>query len=336
MAAGFKSATVNAASVPATQTDFPTYVDLDRLGITTLAEAESVRVYADSGKTTEWAREIVSLTEMHVKVPSLTSTVVMYVDYDGIRADYAVTDTYGRNNVWSDYAAVYHLEGDSPDSTASGNNGTNSNTTFSTGNGKIRQGVGFGTAGRAHRISMNSTNMPQTTASRTVSAWGRYTVSGAEVILFMYGNGGATGGMFTCGFNGTGAFMYGIARDLVVILSHTIDVWYKFDTTYNGTTTTIYRNGASIGSGTPVLNTGNIATAAIGADNGTWSAAAGTKGNIDEVRVSTLSRSANWITTEYNNQNAESTFWGTWTTFSGGGFTPNPLMHQRMMASGMI
>jgi hypothetical protein len=47
MAAGFKKATVRAADVPSTLTNFPTYVDLDRLGITTLAEAQSVRVYAD-------------------------------------------------------------------------------------------------------------------------------------------------------------------------------------------------------------------------------------------------------------------------------------------------
>ena len=44
MAAGFKTATVNASDVPSTQTNFPSYVDLSRLGITTLAEAESVRV----------------------------------------------------------------------------------------------------------------------------------------------------------------------------------------------------------------------------------------------------------------------------------------------------
>jgi len=29
--------------------------------------------------------------------------------------------------------------------------------------------------------------------------------------------------------------------------------------------------------------------------------------------------SANWITTEYNNQNDEAAFWGTWTDAGGGG-----------------
>jgi len=110
MASGFKQATVNASDVPATLTNYPAYVALSRLGITTLAEAQSVRCYSDSAKTTELAREIVSVTEMHVKVSSLTSTFVLYVDWDGARADYAATDTYGRNAVWSDYAFVFHFE----------------------------------------------------------------------------------------------------------------------------------------------------------------------------------------------------------------------------------
>ena len=62
----FVKATVRAADVLATQTNFPAYVNLTRLGITGLAQAQSVRVYSDVGKTTELAREIVSASEMHV------------------------------------------------------------------------------------------------------------------------------------------------------------------------------------------------------------------------------------------------------------------------------
>jgi hypothetical protein len=112
MSTGFKSATVASGDVPDTQSNFPVYVDLKRMnGGTSLsaADAASIRVYSDSGKTTELAREIVSVDEMHVKVTSLTNTFTIYVDWDGSSADYAVTDTYGRNAVWSDYRAVYHL-----------------------------------------------------------------------------------------------------------------------------------------------------------------------------------------------------------------------------------
>jgi hypothetical protein len=35
-------------------------------------------------------------------------------------------------------------------------------------------------------------------------------------------------------------------------------------------------------------------------------------GKIDEVRLRASVLSANWITTEYNNQSDESSFWPTW------------------------
>ena len=142
MAAGFKKATVRAADVPSTQTDFPSYVDLDRIGVTTLAEAQSIRVYADEAKTVEWAREIVSATEMHVKVPSLTSTVDIYVDWDGVRSDYAVGATYGRNAVWVDYEFVSH-DGGGTDST--GNHSTTAEGGVTSGGitGKIGVGTSY-------------------------------------------------------------------------------------------------------------------------------------------------------------------------------------------------
>src|SRR6056297_2303141 len=111
-----KTATVNASDVAATLTNFPAYVDLSRVGITTLAEAESVRVYSDAAKTTELAREIVSASEMHVLIPSLTTSTQIWVDFDGVRSDYAVGATYGAEAVWSTFEGVWHLQ-DTTDST---------------------------------------------------------------------------------------------------------------------------------------------------------------------------------------------------------------------------
>jgi len=45
-------------------------------------------------------------------------------------------------------------------------------------------------------------------------------------------------------------------------------------------------------------------------------------GKIGEARLKDSALSANWITTEYNNQNDEAAFWGTWTD-AGGGATAN-------------
>jgi hypothetical protein len=154
MASGFKKSEAPGSTlVPTTQTDFPVYVDLQRLGITTLAEANSVRVYADQAKTTEWAREIVSVNEMHFKVPSISATTVSYIDWDGERSDYAIDATYGAENVWTNnYVAVWHLEedptGSSPqmqDSTANANHGTTVGTFSSSDSivGTIGEGLKF-------------------------------------------------------------------------------------------------------------------------------------------------------------------------------------------------
>ncbi|MBF0224596.1 MAG: hypothetical protein HQK76_03990 [Desulfobacterales bacterium] len=168
MAAGFKTATVNASDVPATATNFPAYVDLSRLGITTLAEAQSVRVYADSGKTTEWAREIVSETEMHVKVPSLTSTTSMYVDWDGSSSDYSAGDTYGSNAVWSDYSSVYHLESLTADNSGNGLTLTNTGS-VTNGTGQLGDGANFTGAAKYLRNTTSLTSAG--TSAFTFSLW---------------------------------------------------------------------------------------------------------------------------------------------------------------------
>jgi hypothetical protein len=68
----------------------------------------------------------------------------------------------------------------------------------------------------------------------------------------------------------------------------------------------MYMNGAStttapaltINTNTTTLTLGDIADGNFGLN-----------GTLDEVRISNIARSANWITTEYNNQSAPSSFY---------------------------
>src|SRR5690606_376653 len=81
-----------------------------------------IRVYSDEAKTTELAREVVSCDtgtetgELHVKIPSLTTSTVIYIDVDGSRTEPAADSTYGSEAVWSDYEFVSH-DGGITDST---------------------------------------------------------------------------------------------------------------------------------------------------------------------------------------------------------------------------
>ena len=334
MAAGFKTATVNAASVPATQTDMPSYVDLARIGITTLAEAESVRVYADSGKTTEWAREIVSVTEMHVKVPSLTSTVVMYVDWDGVRADYAVGDTFGRNAVWTGRTAQWHFNESSGNATDSKSSRVLTNTAVTYGAGQIGNSAIYNQTSSEGLHTTAATDFDfERTDPFTIATWvKRSSANTSNQMICAHRNYGATWHGYSVMVNTVG----GVETIQVTVSanggsSYTINTvgalstaWSRLVITHSGsnlnTGLLIYINGAL----QSVTNVGTTASASIKNSErfevGTWGNNSENRfrGNLDEFGVSPSVFSQNWITTEYNNQNAEATFWGTWTTVSGG------------------
>jgi biopolymer transport protein ExbB len=77
---------------------------------------------------------------------------------------------------------------------------------------------------------------------------------------------------------------------------------YTWDSTANSQV--IYLNGVSVLSSTSAFTTFQpTLTATLGADSYN-----GFKGVLDEVRISKIARSANWVATQYRNQSAPSTF----------------------------
>lgn len=323
----FKKCTVASAKVAATLSSYPTYVDLARVGVTTLAEAQSIRVYADESKTTEWAREIVSATEMHVKIPSLTTTTTIYVDYDGVRSDYGVTDTYGRNAVWGDnYTGVYHMDSHTvlTDST-----GANDGTPMSLVAGDVVAGA----LGNALSMLVNSKYavIPQPALdSYTIqcivrrdgvnsdgnralieraTAVGNFTR--LQIVRVLNG----TGNINFQGRNGTVAQNFSISTSGASIADNNWNFVHNVAT--SGTQKTyiqgIERGSATITHGANTLETNFWVNRLYNADNLGWNA------YYDEIRFSSVVRTANWITTEYNNQSDEATFWPTWEDAGGGG-----------------
>ena len=336
MATGFKSATVRAADVPATQTNFPTYVDLDRLGITTLAEAQSVRVYADSAKTTEWAREIVSVTEMHVKVPSLTSTVSMFVDWDGVRSDYAVTATYGAQNVWTEYEAVWHLKetsGNTTDSTSNANTLTDNNT-VGTATGKIGIGRDFELSNSEYfSITDNSSlsivgdisfsgwikleQLPSTAGS-SMQIQVKDDTSGSRSYAFYINQNDKLVLLY---FDGSSNLTRSISDSAIVVGGDVGNLVHLVGTAdVSAKTIIFYKNGSSVASTNDFSYASSIRDGSsdfrIGARSVAGSASEFFDGVMDEQRIYSGILSDDWTTTEYNNQNAESTFWGTWADVS--------------------
>ena len=324
MAAGFKKATVRAADVPATQTNFPTYVDLDRLGITTLAEAQSVRVYADSAKTTEWAREIVSVTEMHVKVPSLTSTVSMFVDWDGVRSDYATTATYGSEAVWVDYELVSH-DGGGTDSAGNYTPSANGGVTIGGATGKIGNATDFD--GSNDYIDLGNLRLITSESNtHSVSMWFQWDATNG-VVDYIYSSSSGSNDRASINIDTRAGQEYFSAS--VYDGSFAGKSAPQTDLDFVNYFHTAYSYNASLGSIDVWLNsTALTGTDSTGTSSDTHSNISGRangdflfNGRTDEFRVRESVYAANWITTEYNNQNANGSFWEA-TDAGGGGSTP--------------
>jgi hypothetical protein len=82
------------------------------------------------------------------------------------------------------------------------------------------------------------------------------------------------------------------------------NAWHHLVGLISGTTASIYIDGVFAGSATTVAVANTTNPLDIGSGGGYYF-----NGALDEVRISNAARSADWITTEYNNQNLPSTFY---------------------------
>lgn len=189
--------------------------------------------------------------------------------------------------------SYWKFEGNSNDELG-GNNGTDTSITYSSTSGIVGQYALFDAGG--DKIDCASAGIPTGTSSRTFSVWVKLT---GVVLVFVYGNGGSAGQMMSLYFNTTTMSMFGIAADVNIATSSSTGTWYHLVMTYNGTTIEMFKNGSSIGTGTPTLNTATGSTFTIGHDNGTW-AGGGSDGRIDELGIWSRVLSGAEITELYN------------------------------------
>jgi hypothetical protein len=320
------------------------------VGTLTTAEANSVRFYADSAYVVELAREVVGADELHYKTgSSYSSSSESWMDWDGVRSDYAAGDTYGRNAVWSDYGGVYHLN-DLNDSTSGGFNLTNVNSVTFTG-GKIGDNATAGTPNTNKRLHYTLTGNPYGIASSdafTMTAWmkANTTITSSPAFRKPFSLSIRTNSVYyqllELWNSGTPTLTFGRTRygstEGNVTITHTMStsVFAKYTLVYDGSNVIGYLNGSSQGS---VAHTGNgITWSAQQSGLGIFATVVDLNGwsptQADEVRVRKFTASADWEATEYQNQNDNGAFWVA--TPVGGGFTPSPLMHQMMMAGGVV
>jgi hypothetical protein len=246
-----------------------------------------------------------------VKVPSLSSTsdTQFYIYFGNANAP---ANTSGNSQgTWDiNYKTVWHFPNGTTlttnDSTSNANNGTNNGA--SVANGKL--GGGASLNGSSNYILGSSTlNIPVS----TISVWANIQVAPSGVVIvagFAQGNGSGTYD-HDIELNGNSQPIYyiydGAPKSTSLSTAVGTGTWAYLVGVNDGVNSYMYLNGVLVGSVASV----NAYTGYSGANviaGGSTSGLGYIQEKLDEMRVSNAARTADWIATEYNNQNSPSTF----------------------------
>lgn len=320
------------------------------------ASGYDIYFYSDSGLTTRIPAERVTWNsstgaiQFWVKRSLLTaSDVTIYIAYgdSGISSDPNSDATYGRTSVWdTNYKGVWHLDdvtagGTTIDSTSNGNTGTASATSpTSSASGQIGNCANFD-GNTARNIDVGSSTSLGGLAAFTISGWIKPSGFGddtfstifciakqrspapldpfQDIILAVQ-----SGALFL----GASSGVAGSRKTYNPATTLTTGNWYHVVGVYNGSNLNTYKNGTLVGAGiacTVTTPSTPSQSARIGQMGIAVSDFAQVNGLLEEVRVSNIQRTADWILTEYNNQNSPSTFYtmGPETAISSGHGTYN-------------
>ena len=249
-----------------------------------------------------------------VQIPTLSHTTdtIIYLFYGNSRITASQENKPG---VWNaNYEGVWHLPNGTVlsalDSTANGNNGTLVGPPSAVA-GEIGGGAGFNGTNQAITVAAAS-SINALSHSFTYELWFKSTNT-AQTNTYLLQNSSPTGTQnsiiynyvsnkiefFALGYTGSNPRS---GSQLTVSDTN----WHKIDYTYNGTTWAGYLDGSQIFATKTTFSLSTHAGPLYigGADSG-----AKVKGGLDEIRISNIARSSDWIATEYHNQSSPSTFY---------------------------
>lgn len=315
--------------------NFPVLVSITDSDLLAQAQADGDDIlFTAANGTTKLDHEIESYTSgtgalvAWVRIPTL--------DYDNntvINMYYGNGSASSQQNataVWdSNYKGTWHLSEDPStgapqmqESTSNNFDGT-SNGTMTSGDqvaGKTNGALDFD--GSNDYIGTGNQTALNAGSAFTISGWINRTANSptgiAGVIAGKWNGTGSSGWFLEVTDSDQGAanqirfFVGGLSDTSLYSTTSTVSnsTWYYVTAVYNGSNKILYMNGSSVGSeastGTPTTTTDAFQIGydiASGATNNYFA------GILDEIRVSNTARSADWITTEYNNQSSPSTFY---------------------------
>jgi hypothetical protein len=260
-----------------------------------------------------------------VKIPLLSYTVdtVIYMYYGNSSISSSQENPTG---VWdSNFKGVWHMK-ENPsssqiyDSTSNNHDGTANGGMLSGQSvaGQTGQGISFD--GSNDYINLNHPSSIQTSLPVTLSAWIKVgSVSSYYTLLSTGGSASNYGGVdlatmtnkIEVDYGDNGGSGSGHRRTKISNTSISANTWIYVVATMQGSSNmNIYINGSNAGGSYD----GSGGSLAYGTDNAAMGSNAWgnsfLNGSLDEVRLSNVARSADWIATEYHNQYNPASFCG--------------------------
>jgi hypothetical protein len=291
---------------------------------------------SDAAGLTKLDHEIESYTattgavNFWVRVPTVSNTTdtVIYLWYGNSAIS---TSQENQTGVWdSNFMGVWHLKETATDEqfTATHTDSTsNANNATQGGNdsvaGKIANGQNFDNVNDYIRAP-NTASLQPTTAL-TISGWVNTRTFGSTFdVNPVLRKGLANPNNYQLFLHSNNVALSINSSDDPPLVAGTTpmaaDTWYYVASTFNGTTAIVYLNGVSDGSAalSATISTDTRSVYMGGRDD----SADISDGWLDEVRLSNIARSADWILTEYNNQNSPGTFYTVGTAVNFGVIDP--------------
>ena len=335
----YDTITIDSSQVDDDLTDFPVYVDLTDLSANFWSTTPSasttvgtdIRVTTDDGSPTELPRELVAASstaqtgELHFKADSISSTTdtVFRIYYSGTTTgDYATDASYGAENVWTnDYVAVWHM-GDTVFDSTGNSTSTVYGTTAST---TAKMGTGRSFNGTSDYIQTNLTHL-KAVSDTTVSFWTNVPDKDLEMVAVwegeIAGNGENRSGeeqmMFGYRGAGGGEFIAIIDGDYDDKVNQNDGIVAGVNQFYTSSFTDLETDSADmavyIDGALGDSRTTNFIPFRTAYDTNLRIGRPGTAENyyagvMDELRISSSTRSAAWINSQYINQATTTDFY---------------------------
>ena len=318
------SVKIKNTKVPASQTSFPAIVDLADMPAafhsTVTPSGGDIRCFESDG-TTELARAVVSYDaatdtgELWVKVSNLSAIAdtEIIVDVDGARSDYAATDIYGSEAVFTEAQIAVLMESTTPIDWA-GNHTLMAENDITIVSGPYGTALNFeGFRSDLYTTETGIVNLP-TSFDMTVSVISRVPLldgrtnsatvgwSGADdLILYSHEDDGNP-------VDGARVFWrdFGITTSLQKDNVSSANTWDYFSfSSFAADDHRLYSDGGLVDNATDTGTSSGFSRFDIGG----WAGGQSFNGDVAQVIVYKTARSDDWITTEYNNQYRPSTFY---------------------------